>query len=73
MISEEIGINVKVREKYARMHNRAVERGFDFKANGMFYFSIAFLSNLHFSIIPQELICVLDNRPFQIEGSSRNI
>lgn len=37
MISEEIGINVKVREKYARMHNRAVERGFDFKANGMFY------------------------------------
>lgn len=37
MISEEIGINVKVREKYARMYNRAVERGFDFKANGMFY------------------------------------
>jgi len=30
MVSKELGINVKVREKYARMHSRATMRGFDF-------------------------------------------
>ena len=34
MISKELGIHVKVREKYARMHARAVQRGFDFKRCG---------------------------------------
>jgi len=29
-VAKEIGIHVKVREKYARMHHRAIERGFDF-------------------------------------------
>mmetsp|Transcript_29945 Transcript_29945/g.45834 ORF Transcript_29945/g.45834 Transcript_29945/m.45834 type:complete len:505 (-) Transcript_29945:100-1614(-) len=36
MISKELGIHVKVREKYARMHARAVQRGFDFKRRGDF-------------------------------------
>mmetsp|Transcript_14189 Transcript_14189/g.28958 ORF Transcript_14189/g.28958 Transcript_14189/m.28958 type:complete len:449 (+) Transcript_14189:59-1405(+) len=30
MVAKELGINVKVREKYARMHVRAKMRGFDF-------------------------------------------
>lgn len=30
MVAKELGINVKVREKYARMHARAKMRGFDF-------------------------------------------
>ena len=31
MISKELGIHVKVREKYNRMHSRAIKRNFDFK------------------------------------------
>ncbi len=34
MISKELGIHVKVREKYARMHARALERNFDFQKCG---------------------------------------
>ena len=30
MVAKEMGINVKVREKYSRMHSRAKMRGFDF-------------------------------------------
>jgi hypothetical protein len=30
VVSKELGIHVKVREKYARMHSRALARGFDF-------------------------------------------
>ncbi len=33
-VAKELGIHVKVREKYARMHSRAVQRNFDFVANG---------------------------------------
>jgi hypothetical protein len=33
-VAKELGIHVKVREKYARMHSRAEQRGFDWKANG---------------------------------------
>jgi hypothetical protein len=33
-ISKELGIHVKVREKYARMHSRAEQRGFDWLAQG---------------------------------------
>ena len=33
-VAKELGIHVKVREKYARMHHRAVIRGFDFEKNG---------------------------------------
>ena len=33
-VSSEIGINVKVREKYARYHVRAKARGFNFKTHG---------------------------------------
>lgn len=33
-VARELGINVKVREKYARMHGRAEERGFDWVNNG---------------------------------------
>mmetsp|Transcript_9891 Transcript_9891/g.17508 ORF Transcript_9891/g.17508 Transcript_9891/m.17508 type:complete len:612 (-) Transcript_9891:361-2196(-) len=33
-VSKELGIHVKVREKYARMHSRAEQRGFDWVANG---------------------------------------
>ena len=33
-VARELGINVKVREKYARMHSRAEERGFDWVNNG---------------------------------------
>lgn len=33
-VAREIGINVKVREKYARMHARAEQRGFDWEADG---------------------------------------
>ena len=32
-IAKELGIHVKVREKYARMHSRAEQRGFDWVAN----------------------------------------
>jgi hypothetical protein len=35
-VSKELGIHVKVREKYARMHSRALQRGFDFKLCGHF-------------------------------------
>jgi hypothetical protein len=33
-VSRELGIHVKVREKYARMHQRAEQRGFDWEKNG---------------------------------------
>jgi len=33
-VANELGIHVKVREKYARMHSRAEQRGFDWKKNG---------------------------------------
>jgi hypothetical protein len=33
-VARELGIHVKVREKYARMHARAEERGFDWLNNG---------------------------------------
>jgi hypothetical protein len=33
-VAKELGIHVKVREKYARMHSRAEQRGFDWEANG---------------------------------------
>lgn len=33
-IAKELGIHVKVREKYARMHSRAEQRGFDWEKNG---------------------------------------
>lgn len=33
-VAKELGIHVKVREKYARMHSRALQRGFDFKTCG---------------------------------------
>ena len=33
-VAKELGIHVKVREKYARMHARALQRGFDFKICG---------------------------------------
>ena len=33
-VAKELGIHVKVREKYARMHSRACQRNFDFVANG---------------------------------------
>jgi len=33
-VAKELGINVKVREKYARMHARALKRGFNFTTNG---------------------------------------
>lgn len=33
-VARELGINVKVREKYARMHARAEQRGFDWHLNG---------------------------------------
>lgn len=33
-VAKELGIHVKVREKYARMHSRAEQRGFDWVANG---------------------------------------
>ncbi len=36
-VSKELGIHVKVREKYARMHARALQRGFDFNACGKFH------------------------------------
>jgi hypothetical protein len=32
-VAKELGIHVKVREKYARMHSRAEQRGFDWVAN----------------------------------------
>lgn len=35
-VSKELGIHVKVREKYARMHARALQRGFDFNVCGKF-------------------------------------
>jgi len=33
-VARELGIHVKVREKYARMHSRAEQRGFDWEKNG---------------------------------------
>eukprot|EP00590_Aulacoseira_subarctica_P000193 CAMPEP_0172429038 /NCGR_PEP_ID=MMETSP1064-20121228/48737_1 /TAXON_ID=202472 /ORGANISM="Aulacoseira subarctica , Strain CCAP 1002/5" /LENGTH=449 /DNA_ID=CAMNT_0013174157 /DNA_START=71 /DNA_END=1417 /DNA_ORIENTATION=- len=33
-VAQDVGLHVKVREKYARMHNRALVRGFDFEKNG---------------------------------------
>jgi len=33
-VARELGIHVKVREKYARMHSRAEQRGFDWERNG---------------------------------------
>eukprot|EP00815_Leptocylindrus_aporus_P012014 CAMPEP_0116051804 /NCGR_PEP_ID=MMETSP0322-20121206/1196_1 /TAXON_ID=163516 /ORGANISM="Leptocylindrus danicus var. apora, Strain B651" /LENGTH=331 /DNA_ID=CAMNT_0003534619 /DNA_START=517 /DNA_END=1512 /DNA_ORIENTATION=+ len=36
IVASEMGLNVKVREKYARYHARAKARGFDFKNNGDF-------------------------------------
>lgn len=35
-VAKELGIHVKVREKYARMHMRAINRGFDFEKYGHF-------------------------------------
>ncbi|CAB9515079.1 expressed unknown protein [Seminavis robusta] len=35
-VAKELGIHVKVREKYARMHSRAEQRGFDWQINGHF-------------------------------------
>jgi len=40
MISKELGIHVKVREKYARMHSRALQRGLDFQKCGEFVFNL---------------------------------
>ena len=36
-VAKELGIHVKVREKYARMHARALQRGFDFKTCGKYF------------------------------------
>lgn len=33
-VAKELGIHVKVREKYARMHSRAEQRGFDWEKDG---------------------------------------
>mmetsp|Transcript_2545 Transcript_2545/g.6095 ORF Transcript_2545/g.6095 Transcript_2545/m.6095 type:complete len:619 (+) Transcript_2545:250-2106(+) len=33
-VAKELGIHVKVREKYARMHSRAEQRGFDWELHG---------------------------------------
>jgi hypothetical protein len=33
-VARELGIHVKVREKYSRMHSRAEQRGFDWERNG---------------------------------------
>lgn len=33
-VARELGVHVKVREKYARMHSRAEQRGFDWEGNG---------------------------------------
>eukprot|EP00521_Asterionellopsis_glacialis_P008123 CAMPEP_0195288110 /NCGR_PEP_ID=MMETSP0707-20130614/4906_1 /TAXON_ID=33640 /ORGANISM="Asterionellopsis glacialis, Strain CCMP134" /LENGTH=541 /DNA_ID=CAMNT_0040347935 /DNA_START=712 /DNA_END=2337 /DNA_ORIENTATION=- len=33
-VAKELGIHVKVREKYARMHSRAEQRGFDWEKHG---------------------------------------
>lgn len=33
-VAKELGIHVKVREKYARMHSRAEQRGFDWQKHG---------------------------------------
>ena len=33
-VARELGIHVKVREKYQRMHSRAEQRGFDWEKNG---------------------------------------
>lgn len=33
-MAKELGIHVKVREKYARMHSRAEQRGFDWEKSG---------------------------------------
>ena len=35
-VAKELGIHVKVREKYARMHSRAEQRGFDWKLHGYY-------------------------------------
>ena len=35
-VAKELGIHVKVREKYARMHSRAEQRGFDWARNGYY-------------------------------------
>jgi len=35
-VARELGVHVKVREKYARMHSRAEQRGFDWERNGHF-------------------------------------
>ncbi len=36
VVAKELGIHVKVREKYARMHSRAEQRDFDWEKNGHF-------------------------------------
>ena len=36
VVARELGIHVKVREKYARMHARAEQRGFDWAANASY-------------------------------------
>jgi hypothetical protein len=35
-VAKELGVHVKVREKYARMHSRAEQRGFDWEKDGHF-------------------------------------
>lgn len=43
-VAKELGIHVKVREKYARMHARAEARGFDFATCGHYKIKVSMLS-----------------------------
>eukprot|EP00593_Proboscia_inermis_P001596 CAMPEP_0171294646 /NCGR_PEP_ID=MMETSP0816-20121228/3145_1 /TAXON_ID=420281 /ORGANISM="Proboscia inermis, Strain CCAP1064/1" /LENGTH=541 /DNA_ID=CAMNT_0011766659 /DNA_START=45 /DNA_END=1670 /DNA_ORIENTATION=- len=48
VVAKELGIHVKVREKYARMHARAIQRGFDFSKDG----HVKIKSNPHIFLEP---------------------
>jgi len=58
MISKELGMHNKVREKYARMHSRALQSGFDFTTNG---------KNLNFQFIK------LDNKDWNLFNAFSNL
>lgn len=59
-VSKELGIHVKVREKYARMHSRALQRGFDFKLCGKY----KYVNVVCYTVEQYHWICFVSFSPF---------
>ena len=68
LVAKEIGINIKVREKYARYHSRAKARGFDFKRHG--HFKIKDYPQIFMDPLPSREKCDNDSTHSDMANSS---